>query len=130
MLALGLSGVNIAHGHGHLLMFSRERLITALVFNFLLSLVVASAGVLVSLRAPTVRHAMQVLSIGFMIIVYGGIFGFQMLPADWRASITHFVLAENLLTLETIVAGILILIAVLLFSAATFRFRRARLILD
>jgi ABC-2 type transport system permease protein len=130
MLLLGLSGVNIAHGHGHLLIFSRERLLTALVFNFLLSLVVASAGVLVSLRAPTVRHAMQILSIGFMIIMYGGIFGFQMLPADWRASITHFVLAKDLLTLETILAAILILIAALLFSAAALRFRRARLILD
>src|SRR5262249_61663945 len=118
MLIVGLAGVNIAHGHGHLLMFPANRLITALVFNVLLSLVVSSAGVLVSLRAPTVRQAMQILSIGFMIIVYGGAFGFQMLPPDWRASIIKFVMGENLYTIEALVAGILLAIAAGLFAAA------------
>jgi ABC-2 type transport system permease protein len=130
MLALGLIGLNIAHGHGQLLMFSRNRLITALVFNVLLSLVVSSAGVLVSLRAPTVRDAMKMLSIGFMIIIYGGAFGFQMLPPDWRASIIKFVTGENLFTLEALAAAILLAIAAALFAVARLRFQRARLILD
>jgi ABC-2 type transport system permease protein len=130
MLILGLLGVNIAHGRDHLLMFPQDRLLTALVFNFLLSLVTSAAGILVSLRAPTVRQAMQILSIGFMVIVYGGGFGYLLLPADWRAAIVRFVMGQNLFTLETIAAGILLGIAVVLFVAAHFRFQRARLILD
>jgi ABC-2 type transport system permease protein len=130
MLILGLIGVNIAHGQGQLLMFPVNRLITALVFNVLLSLVVSSAGVLVSLRAPTVRQAMQILSIGFMIIIYGGAFGFQMLPADWRAPIIKFLMDQNVYVLEAIGAGILLAIAAGLFAAASWRFQRARLILD
>lgn len=130
MLVLGLVGVNIAHSHGKLLMFPTNRLITALVFNVLLSMVISSAGVLVSLRAPTVRQAMQILSIGFMIVVYGAGFGFQMLPAEWRAWIIKAVTGENLFTAEAIAAAALLAIAAALFAAASWRFQRARLILD
>ena len=77
MLGLGLLGTNLSHYEGRILMFPTDRLIAALVFNFLLALLVSSAGVLVSLRAPTVRQAMQILSFSFMGIVYGGVFGFQ-----------------------------------------------------
>ena len=130
MLIVGLIGVNATHWQGHLLLFPANRLITTVFFNFLISMVFSSAGVLVSLRAPTVRQAMQMLTLGFMFIVYGGIFGFQMLPIAWRASIRRFVLDENLFTLEVIAAGILLGSAIVLFTIARFRFQRARLILD
>lgn len=129
MLVLGLVGVNLANVPNGLLMFPLDRLVTALIFNVLLSLVVASAGVLVSLRAATVRQAMQVLSLAFMAIVYGGGFGFAMLPLEWRQSIIQE-LTRNLLQTE-ILTGLALLILAALFSFAAYaRFQRARLILD
>jgi ABC-2 type transport system permease protein len=131
MIVLGVIGANVSAGGGHLMMFAMDRLIAAIGFNILLALVVSSAGVLVSLRASTVRQAMQTLSIGFMVIFYGGFLGIPFLiPAEWRARLLQYFAGQNLVRTELMVAVLLFILFLILFSAARLRFRRARLILD
>jgi ABC-2 type transport system permease protein len=130
MLILGLVGVNVAHSDGSLLLFPMNRVIAVLVLDFLLAAFVSAAGVLVSLRAATVRQAMQTLNMGFMVMMFGILFGFQSLPATWRATLVRRLSGES--SGETLfVAGlILVLLDVALLASAHARFRRARLILD
>jgi ABC-2 type transport system permease protein len=131
MLVLGMIGANISSGQSGLRLFPLDRVVAALVFNFLLSLVVSSAGVLVSLRASTVRQAMQTLSVGFMVVFYGFVLGVPfLLPATWRARLMEWFAGQNLFRTELLAAALLIVMAALLFCAARLRFRRARLILD
>src|SRR4029079_5531570 len=97
MLVLGLVGANLSAGHDHLLMFPATWLFGAFAFNLLFALVMSSAGVLVSVRASTVRQAMQTLSIGVMVLFYGGGFGFFFfMPAEWKARLIRFFLGQNL----------------------------------
>ncbi len=131
MLFLGMVGANVSSGHSGLLTFPVDRIVAALLFNFLLSLVVSSAGVLVSLRAATVRQAMQTLSVGFMVVFYGLVLGVPFLiPAEWRAKLLRWFAGQNLFRTEVLAAALLLILAFILFSATRLRFRRSRLILD
>ncbi|MEW6243764.1 MAG: ABC transporter permease [Bacillota bacterium] len=89
-LAAGLVTVNVAHGRGEILMYSPATAGGILTVGFLGALLAAAIGVLVSLRAPTVRYAQQTLSIGMLVLVFGTAFGLQELPAEWRAGISRF----------------------------------------
>src|SRR5262249_24695327 len=96
MMITGLVGANFASGNGHLLLFPLDRFLAVLSFDALLAMVVSSAGVLVSLRASTVRQAMQTMGIGFMVFFYGLGLGVPfLLPAEWRARLIQFFLGQN-----------------------------------
>jgi len=101
-----------------------------LFFYLLLCLVMACSGVLVSLRAPTVRQAVQTLTWSFMAVFFLAIFGWAKLPLDWRAALMRFLSGGNLARTEIIGAAFLVFVIVALFGAARLRFQRARLILD
>jgi len=58
----------------------------ALVFGVLGAGLAASVGILVSLRAPTVRQAQQTLSLLAMSIPFAIGYGSQLLPLNWRAA--------------------------------------------
>ena len=103
---------------------------TALGFYLLLCLAMSCAAVLVSLRAPTVRQAIQTLTWSFMIVFFLVIFGIARIPPEWRATLARVLAGENLLRTEIVVAGILLGLIFVLFGAARLRFQRARLILD
>lgn len=130
MMILGLVGVNVAHGDGHLLLFPMNRVIAVLVFDFLLAMFASAAGVLVSLRAATVRQAMQTLNVGFMIMMFGSLFGFQLLPATWRVTLLRRLSGENAGQTALVAGLILVVLDIALLASAHARFRRARLILD
>ena len=61
-LAVAVLGINIMYGHGRLIMFPMSRLVPTLIYDFLLAVLLTCIGVFVSLRAPTVRQAMQTLN--------------------------------------------------------------------
>jgi ABC-2 type transport system permease protein len=130
MMILGLIGVNVAHSDGRLLLFPMNRVIAVLVLDFLLAAFVSAAGVLVSLRAATVRQAMQTLNMGFMVMMFGSLFGFQSLPATWRTTLLRRLSGENSSQTFFIAGLILVLLDVALLTSVHARFRRARLILD
>ena len=107
-----------------------NRVIAVLVFDFLLAMFASAAGVLVSLRAATVRQAMQTLNVGFMIMMFGSLFGFQLLPATWRVTLLRRLSGENAGQTALVAGLILVVLDIALLASAHARFRRARLILD
>ena len=78
---------------------------------------------LVSLRVSTVRQAQQILSIGTLVLVFGGTFALQALPANFVASLTY---SQFLLLVMVVIA---VLDAILL-GVSLVSFRRSRLIVS
>ena len=129
-LILGMISNSIAFGHGRLLIFPIKYLWTVFVFDFLLVVLLSCVGVFVSLRAGTVRQALQTLNLGFVIVIGAASFVFSLLPAHWQKTLIGILAGENLREAE-IVAGIsLIALDLVLLAAARVRFQRSRLILD
>src|SRR5262249_17060671 len=67
-LALALVTNNLIHGHGRFRMFPADYVIPVIIFDFLLVLMLSCIGVFVSLRASTVRQAMQTLNLSLVIV--------------------------------------------------------------
>ena len=128
-LLVGLVTVNILHGQGRLLLFSPQVGIGILVSSFPTSLLAASIGVLISLRAATVRQASQTMSLAIMILLFGGIYGLRALPEPIISSLMAR-LASDAVTIGLIAALILAVLNGIFLALAMARFQRARLILD
>ena len=76
-LLLGLVTVNVVHGHGKPLFYPTMVGLGIVVLSPLCVALVAGTGVLVSLRAATVRHAQQTLSIAIVVLLFVvGMFSF------------------------------------------------------
>ena len=87
-------------------------------------------GVLVSLRAATVRQAQQTLNIAIMIVLFVPLLGLRALPEAWQARAVAAAWALGSMGLTVAVVTVLALVAAGLLAAAFGRFRRAQLILD
>jgi ABC-2 type transport system permease protein len=128
-LFMGLVTVNIAHGQGELLMFPGLMLIGLLVLTLLAALLAAGLGVLVSLRAATVRQAQQTMSlVGFIPML--PIFILPMLGVDAinRIMSVASTVDANLLGLGLVL--LLLVVDIALLALAMVRFQRSKLILD
>jgi ABC-2 type transport system permease protein len=126
---LGLITTNVAYGEGQLLLYRPLAAVAIPVVSLLASLLAASAGVLVSLRASSVRQAAQTLSIAVMILLFVPIFGIQLLPQEVQARLLNAVAGAQTTGLVIGVAAVLAVMDAVLLAAARARFRRARLIL-
>ena len=127
----GAVTVNIANWHGQILMFHDAASWLLLSLGpLLLGGTIATAGVLVSLHAPTVRQAQQTLSVAFVVVVVGTIFGSSMLPADWQTWFARVLVTWSAADLVLAGAAVLLAVDVALLSAGMARFQRARLVLD
>jgi ABC-2 type transport system permease protein len=130
MLTISLVTVNVAHGHGRLLLYSWSFALGAFLCGLLTAGLAASAGVLVSLRAATVRQATQNLSIGIMLCIFVPAFGIPALPKSWRASLLQVAMTLSVPQWIAVLGVALVAIDAALLLAAMARFKRARLILD
>jgi ABC-2 type transport system permease protein len=130
MLALSLLTVNIAARSGAWLMFPWRFAVGAPLLALLGAGLAATAGVLVSLRAPTVRQAAQTLNVGILLLMFVPALGIQVLPESWKAQMGAWTLAIGIDGLLWVAAGLLALVDLSLLAAAFARFRRARLVLD
>ena len=127
-LVLGLITVNIAHGRGELLLYPAATAAGGVLLSLLMAGLAAGAGILVSLRAPTVRQAQQTLGIATMLLVWIPILGINLLPKDavasaMQASVNPVHVLGTALVILAIADAVLIAIAMA-------RFQRSRLILD
>jgi ABC-2 type transport system permease protein len=129
IMLVSLVTINIAVGRGELLLYSWEMTLAALVFSILISGLSASIGVLVSLRAGSVRQAQQMMSAG-MLLLFLPFMLIQFVPEGWRESLGSVLLhiqpvqaAVGAAMLLFVVESVLILIAMRLFQ-------RSKLILD
>lgn len=129
-VAVGLITINLAFGRGRVLMFDPALLAGIVLGSLLASSLAASIGVLVSLRAATVRQAAQTLSLSFMLLFFIPVFGLQALPGETQARILQFLSGLDPTTTVLGLVAFLVLLNVILLAAAMARFQRARLILD
>lgn len=130
VLLMGLVTVNVFHGEGELLLYRAPVALGAVTLAFLSALLAASVGILVSLRAATVRQAQQQLSLAFVVLALIPSLGSTLLPAQLMVSL--FSSLKNTATTQFVFMLLIVLFAVDLglLLVAMSRFRRSRLILD
>jgi ABC-2 type transport system permease protein len=101
-----------------------------MLISFLVALLLAAVGVLVSLRAESARQAYQKLSIVMIVVWVLPALGVQFLPKSALASISRLFSGLDMGALFAgVTAALLVAIGVIL-SLAMARFKRSRLILD
>jgi ABC-2 type transport system permease protein len=127
----GTITVNAMNWHGQILMFhDAASWLILLLGPPLLGGVIATAGVLVSLRAATVRGAQQTLSIALGVTLMGTAFGSSLLPAEWRAGFGQILFAWSPTNLVLAALGFLLVLDLALLLAGMARFQRSKLVLD
>lgn len=130
LLIVGLVTVNVSNWTGTLVMYPSLTIVGFLIFGILGAVLVAGIGVLVSLRAATVRQAAQSLSIGILLLVWIPILGVSLLPDTAKNRFLPALLALD--GRVVVLAALLALAAVdaVVIALALARFQRNRLILD
>jgi ABC-2 type transport system permease protein len=125
VLALALITVNAAHWEGHVALYSPTIFLVDLAVAFVVALLVASAGILLSLRASTVQEAQQTL--GVVVMVPPMVIGLVLLA--FRDRIGDWLTGVSVTQVVLIIGGLLLAVSVILLLAASRRFQRNRLIL-
>ena len=127
-LLLGLVSVNLAHRGNGLLFFHWTMALAAVSLSFLGAGMASAAGVLVSLRAQTVRQAQQTLNIAMMLLFFVPMFGVRALPETVRQRLAVWAVHAGSLRLLIWGAAVLVAVDIVLIVAARARFRRPRLV--
>ena len=122
-LLVGLLVVDLFRTEGNWLFYPLDLFINAIILSFLVSMLGAGAGVLVSLKVSTVRQAQQILSIGTILFVFGTVLALRAVPADIVSLLTY---PQFLLIVMAVIA---VLDAILLVLSVV-SFQRSRLILS
>ena len=122
-LLLGLVLVDLLRTQGNWMFYPLDLFVDALILILLASVLATSAGVLVSLRVPTVRQAQQILSISTIVFVFGVTFVLRAIPANVLSSLSY---PQFLLYVMLVLA---VLDAILL-ALSLISFQRSRLILS
>jgi ABC-2 type transport system permease protein len=128
MLA-SLVTINIGFGRQGLLFYPLGITLGALVFSVLISGLSASIGVLVSLRAGSVRQAQQMMSAG-MLVLFLPFMLIQFIPKGWVKIAGDILVNIEPLHIAAGLAVMLLIVEVLLIAIAKRLFQRSRLILD
>ncbi len=100
-----------------------ELFLEVLALSLLVSLLAASAGVLISLRVATVRQAQQILITGLTVLIFAFLFALSALPPDLFSSLSY---SQMMLIAIAVIA----LLDAILFGLALVSFQRSRLILS
>src|SRR5262249_36780941 len=126
-VGLGLFAASIRTNADRAQLSIGQMTVILLIYLFV-CLAVSCAAVLVSLRASTVRQAIQTLTWSFMIVFFLTLFTIARFPPEWRATLMRALAGDHRVRTEVIVIGILAGLTLLLFAAARLRFQRARLV--
>ena len=122
-ILLGLVLVDLFRTQGNWMFYPLDLFVDAIVLSLLVSVLGASAGVLISLRVSTVRQAQQILSVGTIVFVFGSVFVLRAVPANVLSSLSY---AQFLL----IVMAVIAVLDAILFGLSLVSFQRSRLILS
>jgi ABC-2 type transport system permease protein len=131
LILVSLITSNIAFGQGELLLFSPAMTLAGMGFGLLVSSLLALAGVLLSLRAESVRQAQQSLALAWigLVIVYFVLVVLTIMALSFLGvPVQAWVEAGNLTPLVLGAAGVLALLDGVLLALALRRFRRTRLL--
>ena len=121
--------INIVYGRDGLLFYPLWTTIGALVFSILVSGLSAGIGVLISLRAGSVRQAQQTMSIG-MLVLFLPFMLIQFIPRAWLEAAGNLLEHVQPLQVGVGLAIILLVVEVILIALAKRLFQRSKLILD
>ena len=125
-LILGLITVNLANRGSGLLLYRQPVVIAMCVLGFLGAVFVAAIGVLISLRAATVRQAQQTLGAAIMVFLLAPMAAARLLPAEWLDVLRSSATRAAQLALLGLAAFAVLDAAVVALAMA--RFKRTRLI--
>jgi len=98
-------------------------------FALLFSLLLSSVGVLVSLRASSVRQAQLAMSAALIVVILLPLLIYSTLSDTMRQQFNSWIASANWATVGEI-AVVLILIDVIVIAVVILRFQRSRLILS
>jgi ABC-2 type transport system permease protein len=129
---VGFVVANVTDWTGQLVFYSPMIAVASITLSFLVASLSASAGVLISLKAATVREAQQKLmaAVMFPVLLLGIAGTFVFTIEAVRDQITGIMDRIDPIVLFLVVAVVLIAACYFLMRAAMRRFQRARLTLD
>lgn len=125
----GAVAINVVHGKGRILFYAAPVAAGIFGLTFLVALLASGLGVLISLRAATVRQAQQMFSVAFLLM-FIPLFVLPMLPAPIKARLLAAASGLNATAAALVVVLILAIADTVILLVADRRFRRNRLILD
>lgn len=125
----GAAAITAVHGQGRILFYAAPTAAGIAGLTFLVALLASGLGVLVSLRAATVRQAQQMFSVAFLLM-FIPLFVLPMLPAAVKAKLMAAASGLNAATAALAVVLLLAVADAVILLIADSRFRRNRLILD
>ena len=125
MLIFGFIAANIVDWGQGISFYSFSILFGSLLNGLLISLATALAGVIISLRAPTVKNAQQNLGSAFLLVVLFIYVVIRTIPMDWW----RIQSGGSAWIMITIIGALILLVDSILFFIAKNLFRRDKLIL-
>jgi ABC-2 type transport system permease protein len=129
-IVLALVVVNVAYWDGKILMYPTALLEFALMVALLVDTLFAAIGVLISLRAPTVRQSSEML---FMVIFALAAIPFALyliLPQDLKNNLLNWLSTTDPAIVGLVVLAVLAVACLVALYAAMLNFLRSKLILE
>lgn len=135
VLLIALVPVNIRFWQGRILLYRADVMLSGLGLSLLGASLVSTIGILVSLRASSVKQAQQTLGLAVFVLAWAPILALQVLPDEWKTRLGQALKASlasdaDLTQVLLIVAAALVVLTAGFLAAAVARFQRTRLILD
>jgi ABC-2 type transport system permease protein len=131
---VALIPTNILHGRGELILYRPMIAFSGMLLSLLIAGLVSIIGVMVSLRASTVKEAQQKLGISVFVIAYAvpmvGVYGLRYVPNELRQKLMQPLLNGDVALPALIISAVLTVLVLLLYTVTKSRFQRARLILN
>jgi ABC-2 type transport system permease protein len=127
---LALAVVNVAHWNGQIQTYPLPLLVFALVMALLIDTFFAAVGVLVSLRAPTVRQGAETLMIVFFALTAIPVAIYLILPQDLKSSLLHWLDTTDTGIVVLVIQAVLAVACLVAMYLAMLNFRRSKLILE
>jgi ABC-2 type transport system permease protein len=129
-MLVGAISINLAYAGqlGRLQFYPAIVFVGGMLLILLSNTLMAALGVLVSLRAKTVRQAFQQLSVGLVLLFLIPIVGLQFAPAAWKAGLLSALGGSSAGQLLGLVVGVVFVLDGALTAAAFTRFQRAKLL--
>jgi ABC-2 type transport system permease protein len=130
VIFIGLFVVNLVHNTEELLIYSATVSIGIILSSLLSAGLSAGIGILISLRASSVRQAQQTMGLGIMLLFFIPAIGVQALPRSFQQEIFEWILNFNSPDVFYPILGVIFILDLLLIAVALVRFQRYKLILD
>ena len=123
-IAMGLAVVNVLHWNGHFQMFEPDVLLLMLLLALTIYTLLATLGIIVSIKAPTVRVGGDAM-VGGLIAAAAAIYAlYWLVPEGWKAGIVRMYLSTSRTSLDIAMAVVFVAICLAALYVAVKLFRR------